>query len=202
MNIKSIAVIIALSLAVVFLGLDKCGSSRKVDELKGQYEEASRIAKVERLIKEETIKEQQKKIGALNVAIEVKNTTIAKKERANAKLDDSIADLEREFNDLEQQEDKIGNLLRQIEVWKEKFALSQSIIADKDEIIFSLTKKYESQVVISDSYKTMYDTLALNTRKLQKIVTAQDRQIKRLKLTSGLKSGLAVALAGSYSTLY
>ena len=45
MNIKTVAVIVILCLAVVFLGLDKCGSSRKADELKGKYEEASRIAK-------------------------------------------------------------------------------------------------------------------------------------------------------------
>ena len=196
MSIKSIVVIVALCLAVVFLGLDKCGSSRKVDELKGQYKEASRIAKVERLIKEETIKKQREKIGTLDRTIVVLNTTIAKKERANTKLDGSIADLEREFDDLEQQDAKIGNLIQQVAVWKEKFALSQSIIADKDDVIFSLNEKYESQVIISDSYKTMYDTLTLNTKKLQSIVTAQDQQIKKLKLTSGLKSGLAVVLAG------
>ena len=193
---KEFIIIIVLCVSILFLFMDKCGSSRKVDELKGQYKEASRIAKIERQIKEETIKEQQGKIEKLTNKIEVRNAEIVKKEQANVKLDGSVADLEREFDDLEQQDAKIGNLMQQVEVWKEKFALAQSIIADKDEIIFSLTEKYDAQLVISNSYKDLYETLVVNTKKLEKIVTAQDRQIKRFRLTSGLKTGVVIGLAG------
>ena len=79
MNFKTVAVIVTLSLVIIFLGIDKCGSSRKADELEGRWREASEIAKVERLIKEEIIKEQKEKIVVLDVLIEVKNTTIARK---------------------------------------------------------------------------------------------------------------------------
>ena len=193
---KEYIVIIALCVAIVFLFMDKCGSSSKLDKLKGEYKEASEIAKVERLIKEEIIKEQKEEIEVLNTTIEVKNTTIAKKEQSNAKLDNQVADLEREFGNLEQQDAKIGNLMQQVEVWKEKFSLAQSIIADKDEIIFSLTKKYNAQLIISNSYKDMYETFAQNTKKLQSIVTAQDWQIRKLRLTSGVKTGIVLGLAG------
>ena len=189
MKIKNIAVIVALCLAVVFLGLDRCGSSRKVDELKGQYEEASRIAKVERSIKEEIIKEQKEKIVVLNVLIEVKNTTIAKKNRELVGIEEELGELKRDFASLEECQAQYDKLVG-------AFTLCKSINIDKNTLIFSLKEKFDAQVVIGDSYKTMYDTLTQNERKLQSIVTAQDWQIKKLKLTSGLKSGLAVVLAG------
>jgi len=193
---KEYILIIALCAVVVFLFMDKCGSSRKLDNLRGQYEEASRIAKVEKMIKEETIKEQEREIEVLNTTIEAKNTTIVKKEKTNIELDGKVAELEDEFTSLEQQVDKIENLMQQVEVWREKFSLAQGIITDKDEIIFSLNKKYEAQLKISDSYKSMYETLRVNTKKLEKIVTVQDRQIRILKLTSKLKTGIVAVTAG------
>ena len=176
--------------------MDKCGSPRKIDELKGQYEEANQIAKVEKQIKEEIIKEQQEEIEVLNTTIEVKNTTIAKKERSIVGLDGQVTDLEDAFDGLDDKDAKIDNLTKQVEAWKGKFSLAQSIIADKDEIIFSLTQKYNAQLIISNSYKDMYETLTQNTKKLQSIVKAQDGQIRKLRLTSGMKTGVVLGLAG------
>jgi len=189
MNIKTIAVIVALCLAVVFLGLDRCGSSRKVDELKGQYEEASRIAKVERLIKEETIKEQKEKLVVLNVLIEVKNTTIAKKDKDLATIEDELGELKQDFKSLEECQAQYDKLVG-------AFTLCKSIGSDKDTLIFLLNEKYESQVVISLEYKSMDETS-------RGLLVIRDKQVKelekinrRLKLTSGLKTGFVVVLAG------
>jgi len=196
MNFKYVTVIGLLIVTVVFLTLDRCGSSRKADELRGQYEKAKEIAEVERRIKEETIREQEEKIGTLNTTIVVLNTTIAEKERSNVELSDDVRDLELSYDTLNDKDEKIENLTQQVSVWKEKFNISQSIISDKDAIIFSLTEKYESQVKISISYKDMYESV-------QGLVDIRTRQVKeleninrRLRLTSGLKTGVVITMAG------
>ena len=111
-------------------------------------------------------------------------------------MGNTVADLEEEFGNLTNKDAKISNLTKQVEVWKEKFNLSQSIISDKDAIIFSLTQKYESQVVISLEYKSMDETSRGLLDIRDKQVKELEKLNKRLRLTSGLKSGLAVALAG------
>lgn len=196
MNIKTVAVIVILCLAVVFLGLDKCGSSRKADELKGKYEEASRIAKVERLIKEATIKEQQGIIEKQDLLIAKTNEKVEIKNNLISSLGNTVTELEDEFGNLTDKDAKISNLTKQVEAWKQKFSISQSIISDKDAIIFSLTQKYESQVVISLEYKSMDEA----SRGLLEIRDNQVKELeklnKRLRLGSGLKTGIVITMAG------
>lgn len=207
-DIKFIAVVVVLCLAIVFLVMDKCGSSRKVDELKGEYKEASEIAKVERLIKEEIIKEQKEEIGALNTTIEVKNTTIQDKDKDLVKIKGELGELKQDFESLKECQVQYNKLVK-------GFTLAEGIIKElgkpieyydeqgnkkfrypEGTVTFSLNEKYEKQVIISGSYKSMYETLALNTKKLEEIVTAQDWQIKKIKLTSGIKTGIVLGLAG------
>lgn len=195
-NIKSVTVVVTLSLAIVFLLMDKFGSSRKVDELRGQYEEASQIAKVEQIIKEEIIKEQNKKIKEQGVLIAKAKKEVEIKNDHISSLGNTVAELEEEFGNLTDKDAKIDNLTKQVEVWKEKFSLSQSIIADKDDIIFSLTEQYRAQLVISDSFEDMYESI-------QGVLTIRDKQVKelekinrRLKLTTKLKTGIVVVMAG------
>ena len=214
-NKSSWILVCILGLGIVFLGLDKCGSSSKLDRLKGEHKEASKIAKVERLIKEEIIKGQKEEIESLNLEISELNVEIVEKEEDISGLGNDLTGLEDEFGNLTDKDAKINNLTKQVKVWKERFSLAQGIVDDlgkpieyydehgvkkikypEGSITFKLNEKYEAQVVISDSYKTMYETLALNTKKLESIVTAQDWQIKRLRLTSGLKTGIVVGLAG------
>ncbi len=196
MNIKYVTVIGLLVVAVMFLSLDKCGSSRKADELRGQYEGASEIAEVERRIKEATIEEQRKEIVVLNTTIVALNTTIVEKEESGTDLSGVVLDLELSYDTLNDKDEKINNLTKQVEVWKEKFSISQSIISDKDAIIFSLSQKYKSQLIISISYEDMY-------KSIQGVLVIRDKQVKelekinrRLKLGSGLKTGIVITMAG------
>lgn len=194
-NIKNVAVVVTLSLAIVFLLMDKCGSSRKADELKGQYEEASRIAEVEKRIKEEIIKEQREIIEKQDSLIAKANKKVEIKNNLISSLGNEVADLEDEFSNLTDKDEKIANLVSQVSIWKEKFTLSQSIIKDKDDVIFSLNEKYEAQVIISISYKDMYESV-------QGLVDIRTNQVKeleninrRLKLTSKVKTGVVIGIA-------
>ena len=69
-------------------------------------------------------------------------------------------------------------------------------MVDKDQVIFSLNEKYEAQVVISIKYKDMYESI----QPLVDIHIKQVRELeninRRLKLTSRLKTGIVVVVAG------
>jgi len=195
-DLKYIILVVILSVAVVFLFMDKCGSSGKLNQLKGEYKEYRKIIKVENQLKEGKIKEQQEKIETLNTTIEIRNTTIAIKKKSITGLGHEVADLEDEFSNLIDKDAKINNLTKQVEVWKEKFSLAQSIIADKDEIIFSLTAQYKAQLVISNEYKELYESMQPLVEMCTKINKAQSGQIKKLKFANGLKSGLVLLISG------
>ena len=128
-------------------------------------------------------------IAEANKKVEVKNSRISS-------LDNKVTELEEEFSNLTDKDAKISNLTKQVEVWKEKFSLARGVIMNQDEIIFLLTKKYDAQLKITNSYKDTYETLQVNTKNLQKIVTAQDWQIKKLTVTSRLKTGIVLAVTG------
>ena len=170
-NLKLVVVIGLLVVAVVFLLMDKCNTySRRADELRGQYEEASRIAEVERRIKEETIKEQQEKIGLLDATIVVLNTTIKNKDRDLVKIEGELGELKRDFTSLKECQAQYDKLV-------EGFSLAKGIIKElgkpieyydeygnkkfrypKGTVTFNLNKKYEEQVIISLEYKGMDET--------------------------------------------
>lgn len=198
--VKLVAVIVTLSVAVVFLLMDKCGNSGKLDRLKGQHEEHSKVATLERQLKEEIINDQQEEIEKQDLLIAKTNKEVEIKNRLVSKLDSTIADLEDEFGNLEQQDAKIGNLLQQVEAWKEKFSLAQGIIADKDSDIFSINKKYEAQLIVSNQYKELYESSLGEIKILKDINKAQDWQIKKLRLTSNLKTGIVGLLVAA--TIY
>jgi len=188
-DIKGIAVILVLCVAIVFLGIDKCGSSRRVDELRGQYEEASRIAKIERVIKEGIIKEQKERIGTLDATIVVLNTTIKDKDRDLARVEGELGNLVEDFTSLEECQAKYNKLV-------EGFNLCKSINADQESVIFSLNEKYKSQVIISLSWEESYKSIQVLVGISEQQVKELEKVNKRLRLTSGLKTSFVVVLAG------
>lgn len=196
MNLRNVTVVVTLSLAIVFLLMDKCGSSRRADELRGEHREAIEIARVERIIKEEIIKRQNKKIEEQDLLIVEANREVEIKNDHISSLDNTVADLEEEFSNLTDKDEKIANLVSQVTTWKQKFTLSQGIIQDKDDIIFSLNEKYDAQLVISISYKDMCEST-------RGVLVIRDKQVKelekinrRLKLGSKLKTGIVITMAG------
>ena len=215
MNIKYIAVIVALCLAVVFLGLDKCGSSRKVDKLKGEYKEASEIAKVERLIKEEIIEEQAEQIKEQDAKIKKLSSEAIKTNKDLAKVTGELGDLKKEFVSLEEcqvQYDKlvvafnfamsiIDKLGMPIEYYDELGV--KQVRFPEGSITFGLNEKYEKQVIVSLTWKGLYESEYDLRLKGEGVMKAQDQQIKKLTIISKVKTGivLAITVAIIYSLL-
>lgn len=196
MNTKSLIVVIILCVAIIFLFLDKCGSSSRLDRLKGQYENALETARAEKEIKEAIIENKEREIESLNGEITSLNEEIEEKEADNAELDEDVRELEQMFDKLDDKDAKIANLTEQVGVWKDKFSLAESIIADKDEIIFSLSEKFEAQLKISLEYKELYEGSMGRIKILEDIKKAQSSQIARIRFTSNFKTGIVLGLAG------
>ncbi len=185
MNIKYVTVIVALSLAIVFLAMDNCGDTAKYNKLKGEYEIYYTISKkiVQQSI--EAIDIQNDEIGILTKKLTYLHGIIEVKDKDLAEKEDEIGELKRDFADLEecqQQYDKLA----------EAFTLCKSIGLDKDQVIFNLNEKYEAQVVISIKYKDMYESV-------QPLIDIHIKQVKeleninrRLRFTSKLKTGFVV----------
>ena len=156
MKVDTVLIIIAcilLVVAVVFLP-KSCVPSAKYEQLKAQHdallveynnlkiESADEIAKYEA-----DKKAQDAAIAAANAEISNKNNTIAG-------LDKKTKELEAAFANLPDDAAKVVNLQAQVQAWKDKFAVAEGIIADKDKVIFSITAKYDAQVKITDRKST------------------------------------------------
>jgi len=77
-------------------------------------------------------------------------------------------------------DDIIDNLKEQVTAWKDKFAIINTVVKDKDEIIFNLQGKYEAQVRISTYYEALWE----NTRVLM------EKQKVRIKVLEGKQRNL------------
>ena len=189
MNIKYWILVGILALGVVFLAMDNCGSTVKYNKLKGEYQTYYNISRVVVATSIAEIHAQDKEIVALDEKILYLHGIIEVKDADLADKEDELGELKRTFADLEECQQQYDKLV-------EAFTLVKSTGVDKDSVIFNLNEKYESQVVISLKYKDMYESI-------QPLVDIHTRQVKeleninrRLKLTSKLKTGIVVAMAG------
>ena len=189
MNIKYVAVIVALSLAIVFLAMDNCGNADKYNKLKGEYETYYKISRI--VIKEsiEAIDVQNDEIGILTKKLTYLHGIIEVKDADLADKEEELGELKRDFADLEECQGQYDKLVA-------AFSLCKEINADQKSVIFSLNEKYDRQVIISLKYKDMYES----TLPLIDIHIKQVKELeiinRRLKLTSKLKTGIVVAMAG------
>lgn len=189
MNIKNVAVIVALGLVVVFLAMDNCGDTAKYDKLKGEYQAYYTISKkiVQQSI--EAIDEQGEEIIALDKKLDFLHGIIEVKDKDLADKEDELGELKKDFASLEECQEQYNKLV-------EMFTLCKSIGIDKDNVIFSLNEKYEAQVVISLNYKNMYESVQGLVEIRTKQVKELEKINRRLKLTGKLKTGIVVAMAG------
>ncbi len=189
MNIKYWILIGILGTGILFLGLDNCGSTAKYNKLKGEYETYYKMSRVVVHKALEEIGEQDKEIVALDEKITYLHGIIEVKDADLADKEEELGVIKRDFESLEACQSQYDKL-------SIAFTLCKEINIDKDTLMFSLNEKYEAQLVISISYKDMYESV-------QGIVDIRTKQVKelekinkRLRFSSGLKSGLAVVLAG------
>ena len=169
------------------------------DVLKGQYNllqtETNALIKVsQKEITEyqNTIAERDTRIKEISATVAVKNKKIQDLHIATQNLEDTL-----DFYTLIPNEDKIVNLRKQVEAWKDKFAIISTIVKDKDEIIFNLQEKYNTQLKISLNYKEMYERSQQLVLLADKRLKLADKKIRNARLGSTVKT-IALGAVGGY----
>lgn len=168
--------------------------------LKGKYEAYRAIAIEDIRQAQGVIAEQEKKIKALDEKQKTLEASIEKKNGQIKTLNLATAELEKQRKELTDKDEIIANLDAQIAAWKEKFFIAQSIIEEKDKIIFSLTEKYEAQIKISNSYKLMYEDMVKVNAVAELRIKRLERELRTNRFTGNLGKVSMIALIGL--TLY
>ncbi len=195
---KQTIIIIGLAVIVVtaFLWYRSCNNSQSAywEEQYNEMVKVNELATSQYLNEisalQENIVDKDKEISALNNDIQNVYNQLQN-------VDDNLLTLEEEFTQLGADKDaKIKNLQQQITIWKQKFTLAESIIADKDEIIFSLQAKYDAQVRISDNYRSLYEgELAINDV-LKKNLSVLTKKHKVNSMVDKIKNAMIISAAG------
>ena len=191
-----IAICVTLLAVLSFSWYRSCQESPKEAYWRGQYEVIKAQVEMERVKSLKTIEslegdiaEKDKDIVRLGEEVRTIETNIAGKSR-------EIEALEVAYCDLKNDTERVDNLTSQVANWKEKYSLSEAVIASKDKIIFSLTEKFKSQLIITNEYKTLYDNECKISRVLTMRLDICTKRTKGLKFGSTIKGGLALILAG------
>lgn len=147
--------------------------------------------------KEEAIVEME---AEKNGAIDSANTVIARKEDAIRKKDKEIAQLVKEGGDMEGWEAIAKNEKAQKDKWIEKYDLVEKVVAEKNVIIFNLTKKYDERVkldleIIADWEQKYNNAVAVKDVAL-KLADEYRRALNKKKWEARITQIVAIGLGG------
>jgi len=190
-------------LALIIVGYRSCNPYDKKSILKGKYDALSQEyetqknnSKAQISSLRNIIAQKDEKIRNITAHIVEKEGEISTLHAQTDELESTYSELKEELVSVDTLQLKVDNLEAQVNLWKQKFSLAESVIADKDAIIFSLNEKYESQVEISFNWETMYNNeVKLHSLCKQRLSMA-DKKLKGLRFTGTIKNGLVLGLAG------
>ena len=183
-------------LALIIVGYKSCNLYDKYSVLKGAHDALTEEYETQKAKALQDIEALRNNIAQKDEKIRNITAQIVEKEGAISSLHAQTDKLEEDYEKLLGCEQKISNLETQVATWKQKFSLAESVIADKDAIIFSLNEKYESQVKISLNWETLYNNeVTLHALCSQRLKLA-DKKLKGLRFGGTIKNGLILGLAG------
>jgi len=103
-------------------------------------------------------------------------------------------ELESAYAELTNNLEKVDNLQRQVNLWKQKLTIAEGIIKSKDEIIFNMNKKYVAQLDISNRYKKLYENEQSLCKLAEKQLALADKKLRGFKFQLNLGKGIVVGL--------
>lgn len=139
------------------------------------------------------IEQGKVEIKDLNVEIEKGKVIIEDKESKIIVQNKNLEGLEATEHELAQKEETLevvklqrDNYKQQVAIWKNKFNLSQDMNKQKDEMIFSLNKKYDAQFEITLQWESKYENLGNLLINGEKVMGKQAVRIKVLEAKSSI----------------
>jgi len=168
----------------------------EIGRLQGEVE-----ARDEQLeIKEQGLQELREKNDALQAekdgAIDSSNSVIEHLKVEDQNKSEIIARLEDEYHKLETEVEKIESLQGQVRAWKTRFSLAQETIAEKDNIIFSLQKKYESTLELQQATQVVLEEYKMGLGIRDELVAELERKLKSKSRWQTLERLAFVGVAG------
>jgi len=194
---KQTIMIITLAVIVVtaFLWYRSCQDDQ-IDYWHGKYKEVVVQAELERSQYMKDIEALQRVDSEKDKIIADLNAEIDKTEARIGDKDKQLARLEKEYNDLLPEAEKIDNLQEQIVVYKEKCIDLQNIIEKKDKIIFNLQEKYNAQFSIANDYRALYENELKINDVLKKNLSVLTKKYKVNKTVNAVKNAVILSAAG------
>jgi hypothetical protein len=195
-------IIIYVIIAVALFGaagalIRSCGYDAEAKLLAAEIGTTAKHTKAHAKALDKQIAEQAKIIGQMDKAIGLLRGAIGTKDGAIKDKDKEIVGLSDELARAKTDAERVPILTKLVDEWTQKFRISETKIKDYDGIIFSLNKKYESQVVISGSWKYKYDDMSKLNAENEALVGMLRRDLGVARIVGGVKSAAVVAL-GAY----
>ena len=197
--IVGIAVVLFLTLTVI----KSCGIVDKYSELTGQYNALKALYDKDTAILTEEIAHKNECIAQIDAENEILLETRIHQEQQVALLNAQLERLiyvEPDQPELES-EPLVINLRAQIAKMSLVVNEQANIINNNDEIIFNLTQKYKSQLIISTDYKKLLDNeVELHILAVERIDILENR-IRGLRFGSTVKTVGVLAGVGAVAYL-
>lgn len=191
---------VVLLLLVVFLGRS-CAIRGKYLELKGEYKTLKAISDEDRKQLNAVIAAKSAEIEQLTKKISDIIANAGQPSQAEVEKDQQIAELSAKVHALEAQGDLAGALAAskaECAQWAAKFTLAEERHkADIFNLNTAWQAKFDAQVVISDSWKSQYESEHRLCVLAEAMIKSLEGRVKRLQLTGNLKT-LVVVGGGAY----
>ena len=152
---KLTIIIVGLVILAMFLTLRNCKLTPEIGRQQGVIEAGNEtIREQDATIKtkdkayRDAEKAHEKRLAELNGLIDSSNTVIARLEEEDNKSNVRIEELEELISQPSTSEEKIENMEKLTLELKNRFSICQQTITEKDAVIFSLSEKYESVLLL------------------------------------------------------
>ena len=176
-----------------------CRVNDRIAEYKRELKLAKDSAEVARKVYDDVLKVRDSEIKRLNVIITDASLVVTELEGDIAGRDVNIARLNKALALLPNVEtvvilrERVEILTETVEQWKEKFVLSEAIIAQKDTQIFALSEKYNQEHRAHIALTVAYDELSGYSGKLVDFNKELRIAYNRSRFGGTLKSGGLIA---------
>lgn len=169
--------------------------SKENQDLKKQIQLREELIQEKQKDLEEQKKIYQQQILEYDRIIKTEQEHIEQVDSKNSKLNDKIKTLEKDFSNAKTCPEQLKISLKEIEAWKDKFSLSESGSKEKDVIILSLNKKYDSEKKLRISIEEIDKQRQTALADSNKLVSSLESKIHKINLISTIeKIGLGAAI--------
>ena len=150
-------VIIAALVFGGLLGLTRsCNLSNRLATVLTEYEVYKAIVKADKQLTDKSLKDSLASLEARDKEIKASVARTHGLEKKLVKKEGVLNRLQGKYDEITTCPEKVESLESQLLIWSDKFTLAESVIVEKDKIIFSLKDKYSTAMGIADMYKAMH----------------------------------------------